>query len=97
MMMEAEKFRRAVRKLEDQESCSSSESKEACQWLNWRCEFKSQAGSFETQRGVDVSAQVQRPEKSSVWLSPSGRKSLSQPFLPVFTPAGADNLLYSAC
>lgn len=88
VMMEAEKFpdvpsaswrtRRAVAHL----------SQKACEPAEPACEFQSESWQFRDPRGVDVSAQVQRPERA---VSGSAHQAgdLSQSALfAVFTPAG---------
>lgn len=67
MMMEAEKF-------PDVPSASwrprrARLSQKVCEPAEPVCEFQSESWQVRDPGGVDVSAQVQRPEKSKVWLS----------------------------
>lgn len=97
MMMEAEKFpdvpsaswrpRRAVAHL----------SQKVCEPPEPVCEFQSESWQVRDPGGVDVSAQVQRPEKSCVWLSHQAGVLSQSALFALLTPAGEDNLLYSAC
>lgn len=97
MMMQAEKFpdvpsaswrpRRAVARL----------SQKACEPAEPVCEFRSESWQVRDSGGADVSAQVQRPEKSHVWLGHQAGVLSQSALFALFTPAGEDDLLYSAC